>query len=108
MALRPLDMQVAIGNMDRAGNYYLKAYMAPRKDQLVYETEMEERSKDIDSKVLDLPDDIDETQETYIDPHDGSRKRRRKLPKREAEKKEKKEDPIYHEYDKGNFVDELL
>ncbi len=71
MAIHPLDLQVVLGQMDNVGKDYLRLYTAPRKDQLVYATEFEKRSQDIDSKVLDLPEEVDNYEGTELDPHDN-------------------------------------
>ncbi len=110
MSLRPLDMQVVLGQMDNAGVNYLKAYTAPRKEQIYHEAHFIRRSRDVDQKVLDLPEETSEYQETYIDPHDGDsdRKKGAKLNKQMKSRVDKNDGPFNHEEEgKGQYIDVL-
>ncbi len=109
MSLRPLDLQVVLGQMDNAGADYLKAYTAPRKEQIYHEAHFIRRSRDGDQKVLDLPEEVNEYQEGYIDPHDGDsdRKKGAKLDKR-MKSRVHPDDPFSHEEEgKGQYIDVL-
>ncbi|GMT49283.1 MAG: hypothetical protein IEMM0008_0822 [bacterium] len=110
MSLRPLDMQVVLSQMDYAGADYLKAYTAPRKEQIYHEAHFIRRSRDADQKVLDLPEELSEDQETYIDPHDedSDRKKGAKLNKQMKSRVHKQDSPFSHEEEgKGQYIDVL-
>ncbi len=109
MSLRPLDMQVVLGHTDYVGADYLKTYTAPRKEQIYHEAHFIRRSRDGDQKVLDLPEETSEYQETYIDPHDGEsdRKKGAKLDK-QMKSRVHHDDPFSHEEEgKGQYIDVL-
>ncbi len=107
MSIKPLDMQVVLSQMDHAGSAYLKLYNAPRKEQILHGAEYEQRAWAVDHKVLDLPEDVSEHQESYLDPHDE-----RKKPKdihliNKYQKEEKEESSQQEEIGKGNLIDIL-
>ncbi|MDH5682083.1 MAG: hypothetical protein OEZ36_10880 [Spirochaetota bacterium] len=104
MSLKPLDIQVVIGQSDHAGKNYLKHYLAPRKDQIHHELVMQQRARDGDQKVLDLPEEISDYQETYLDPHDERRKRFKNIPVK-ASDSDTESAPLTEEIGKGNLID---
>ncbi|MDH4129281.1 MAG: hypothetical protein OEV44_11030 [Spirochaetota bacterium] len=107
MSLRPLDLQIVIGQMDYAGSSYLKLYTAARKDQIHHGVLYEQRSQEIDHKVLDLPEDVNDYQEAYLDPHDSEnpRKNAGHFKKKTLGKSDSKDENLPRELDKGNFID---
>ena len=106
MSLKPLDIQIVIGQSDPAGNYYLKQYLAPRKDQIYHELTLEQKAKDVDQKVLDLPDEVSDYQETDMDPHDEHNKRFKNIPVKGSETEPEKR-LLSKEIGKGNLIDIL-
>lgn len=107
MSLKPLDLQVVLGQSDNVGVLYLKMYNAPRREQMMHGAHFERHTKEIDSKVLDLPEEINEYQETYLDPHDERNKRLYRVHKRPSKQENDDEESQFREPNKGHLVDVL-
>ena len=109
MALHPLDMQVVLGQMDYVGKDYLRLYTNARKDQIHHGTLYEQKTNDIDNKVIDLPEEVNEYQSAYLDPHDSENPRKRGMiiRKGSAKPSDNEDEYLYKEKNKGNLVDIL-
>ncbi len=107
MALNPLDLQVVIGQMHSAGKEYSRLYTAPRKDQILHATFMEEKSRQIDNKVTDIPEEVNDYQNAHLDPHEGQNKRKDFFPKKPFQDEEEDVENPYKEHEKGTFIDVL-
>ena len=108
MALHPLDLQIILGQMDHVGKDYLRIYSNPRKDQIHHGTLLEQRTHDIDNKVLDLPDEISDYQQSYLDPHESENERKKGLKQKRKKRSDEfsdKEVDLIKEANKGHFID---